>query len=509
MQRLTTLLAATLATTLLLFALPPAASGADAGGLDGLEYVSLGDSYQAGYGLVPFSTTSPFAGDPNGCYQADANYPHGVAAALGLTLDDETCSGAITANIGYGSATVPASVTNVILPTLPTVTTPQTTSSGMTAPTVQSAGLSADTDIVTVGIGGNDLGFSYIATSCIRLSLDSDPIYLYEKVGAFDNCSDYFGDPVGYPSAYLPGRLADAVQPRLEATFAEIRAAAPNAQVFVVGYPQVAPADATSSCFSSPLTPNSVPFSPEDLDFLHGVEDQLDTFIEDAATAAGFHFISTWDQTAQNTLCSPEPWIAGITIDSASGSTCPPDFVPVDSGSSICIKLGALHPNPTGVAGIETIVQTAIADTMALTSSAASVFPGGQLMIQGGGFAPNEDVEIWLHSTPVLLSTIPANALGAISTTITIPTTATPGAHSIVATGVTSGRSFSTSLTINSASPAVVPIETLGNVGADPRGLVVLGGALLALGVALLVARRLTPAHTQAHSSTRPPHNGE
>lgn len=204
MRRPTAALATLIGATMLLFALAPGAGAAGTEDLNGLEYVSLGDSYQAGYGLVPFSNTSPFAGDPNGCYQADANYPHGIATALGLTIDDQTCSGAITANVGYGSATVPASVANVILPTLPTVTTPQTTSSGMTAPTVQSGGLSADTDIVTVGIGGNDLGFSYIATSCIRLTIDSDPLYLYEKVGAFANCSDYFGDPVGTPRRTSP-----------------------------------------------------------------------------------------------------------------------------------------------------------------------------------------------------------------------------------------------------------------------------------------------------------------
>jgi hypothetical protein len=45
----------------------------------GLEYVALGDSYSAGYGLLPLSPTSP----ATGCYQAEVDYPHLVATALG------------------------------------------------------------------------------------------------------------------------------------------------------------------------------------------------------------------------------------------------------------------------------------------------------------------------------------------------------------------------------------------------------------------------------------------
>lgn len=43
------------------------ATAAQPGGLDGFEYVALGDSYSAGFGLEPYSTTTPFTGDPNGC----------------------------------------------------------------------------------------------------------------------------------------------------------------------------------------------------------------------------------------------------------------------------------------------------------------------------------------------------------------------------------------------------------------------------------------------------------
>ncbi|HWL02754.1 MAG TPA: hypothetical protein VNQ52_10345, partial [Microbacteriaceae bacterium] len=89
----------------LLIAVPAApALSAQAGELDGFEYVALGDSYSAGFGLIPFSQTSPFdAGGTtaNGCYQGDANYPHLVAADYSLAITDRTCSGAVSPNLGF------------------------------------------------------------------------------------------------------------------------------------------------------------------------------------------------------------------------------------------------------------------------------------------------------------------------------------------------------------------------------------------------------------------------
>lgn len=133
----------------LLIAVPavPALS-ASPGELDGFEYVALGDSYSAGFGLIPFSASSPFSAippsDPNGCYQAEANYPHLVATELGLAVDDQTCSGAISANLGYPSgATITAPPTINTLPTLPTGPLIQTTMTSQTALQLQTAGLSA------------------------------------------------------------------------------------------------------------------------------------------------------------------------------------------------------------------------------------------------------------------------------------------------------------------------------------------------------------------------------
>src|SRR5690606_12528416 len=120
-------------------------------------------------------------------------------------------------------------------------------------------------------------------------------------------------DAATYPDAYLKDRLATYVVPRIEATFERVREAAPNAQVFVVAYPQIAPDDATDACFTAPGTPDAVPLSGVDIDFVNEIEHLLDDALETSAAAHGFHFIPTWEQTAAHTLCEPEPWIWGLT----------------------------------------------------------------------------------------------------------------------------------------------------------------------------------------------------
>jgi len=72
-----------------------------------------------------------------------------------------------------------------------------------------------------------------------------------------------------------------------------------------------------------------------------------------------------------------------------------------------------------------------------LSSSAADLEPGVPTTVSGAGFAPGVDVVITVESAPVHLATVPADAAGAISTTVTIPTDLPAGTHTLMATGMT------------------------------------------------------------------------
>src|ERR1700677_248071 len=94
-------------------------------------FVALGDSYAAG-NLIPTSPT----GTPAGCLRSSRDYGADAAAALGVTsYVDATCSGATTADM----------------------TQPESVPLGTNPPQFDT--LAADDSVVTLTIGGDDIGF--------------------------------------------------------------------------------------------------------------------------------------------------------------------------------------------------------------------------------------------------------------------------------------------------------------------------------------------------------------
>lgn len=502
MRRVVGAFAALLGLALLVPATP--AVSAAPGELTGFQYVALGDSYSAGFGLLPFSATSPFSAKPpateNGCYQANLNYPHQVATQFGLAIDDQTCSGAISANLGYptGTTITPPPVVNT-LPTLPSVSEVQTTMTNQLAPQLQTAALSPATDIVTFAIGGNDLGFADIAEACIRLSNSAGSYVTGLQILAsisVHNCKEYFDDQATYPNSYLRDRFSTYVVPRINAVLNEIALAAPNAQVFVVGYPQIATADAAkaAACWTNPLPPsvNAVPFSETDILFIHEIEGLIDAALETGATDRGFHFVSSAASTAAHTLCETDPWINGLSIIVANSTPphCPADYQPLgyDGNVYACVELGALHPDESGINNLAALVAPAVNAAFGTSLSTSSVEPGGGLTVTGLGFHPGEQVEVVLNSTPVTLGMFTAGPNGAFTAAVTVPANVAPGAHTIVAAGQGSSRTFSAALTVELAASgsAAGPLAS--------AALPLLGLTLLAAGLLLTTLR--TPRRT-------------
>ena len=101
-----------------------------AAGASAANWAGLGDSYAAGP-LIPSQQLNPL-----GCLRSDHNFAHLAAATLGRSLADASCSGAKTDDM----------------------TAPQEVTPGSNPP--QFNALTTDTQIVTLQIGGNDIGFS-------------------------------------------------------------------------------------------------------------------------------------------------------------------------------------------------------------------------------------------------------------------------------------------------------------------------------------------------------------
>src|SRR4051794_10433922 len=109
------------------------------------EYVALGDSYAAGP-LIPVQVP------PFGCLKSNNNYGNVAARTLAASpYRDATCSGAKTDHM----------------------TQPQNVTPGPNPPQFDS--LSASTNLVSINIGGNDIGFSSIARDCVSQNNTGTP----------------------------------------------------------------------------------------------------------------------------------------------------------------------------------------------------------------------------------------------------------------------------------------------------------------------------------------------
>ena len=281
-----TLLAAALLTPLLATALAaPATAAAPIG-----RYVALGDSFAAVGTLTTIRT------DPIGCARATDNYPSGVAARLSPEqFVDVSCGGAQIEDLSA----------------------PQDVAFGPNP--AQYDALTADTDLVTVSIGGNDVGFGEIITTCARLSF-TDPLGAPCKRHFTSGGTDVLGE-----------RIA-ALGPQISEVVAQIRDRSPQAEIVVVGYLRILPP--RGGCW--PV----VPFAFGDVPHFAGVQDQLNATIGRHATEAGATFVNPGVTTGHDVCQLPHlKWVEGLIPTSLS--------VPV-------------HPNARGQAHVAAITAAAV-----------------------------------------------------------------------------------------------------------------------------------------------------
>lgn len=275
-----------------LVAASPAAAAPDEPAVG--SYVALGDSYAAGP-LIPLQT-----GLPPGCLRSNRNYPALVAGTLGAAdFRDASCSGATTADL----------------------TAAQRTPLGTNAPQLDR--LDADVALVTVTIGGNDIGFGEIIQECARRSPAA-------PLGSA--CKDHY---TAGGQDQLAARIA-ATAPKVAAVLAAIDDRSPDADVLVVGYPTILP-DSGPGCF--PV----VPLSAGDVAYLRETEKRLNAMLADEADRAGVEFVDTYTPTIGHDVCRPPgvKWVEGL--------------VPTAPAAPV-------HPNGLGMTAMAAAVGEVLAD---------------------------------------------------------------------------------------------------------------------------------------------------
>lgn len=250
-------------------------------------YVALGDSFAAGP-LVPNQV------DLLGCNKSDHDYPNLTAPNIHASaFVDVTCSGATNGSM----------------------TSPQVTTAGSKPP--QFDALGADTKVVSITIGGNDIDFGGIATTCVN------------RLASFQTCRSAF---VSGSHDQISDRIV-ALRPKVDATLAKIKALAPNAKVFVVPYASSIPIDG-HSCAALPLLPGDGPW-------LRARFDQIDAMLKASTLAAGDTYVDVATAANGHDACADASakWVEGIIPTSVAAP---------------------LHPTALGMQNIAAILTRAI-----------------------------------------------------------------------------------------------------------------------------------------------------
>jgi lysophospholipase L1-like esterase len=218
------------------------------------SYVALGDSFTAGP-LIPQQLP-----DPLGCLRSDHNYPHLVAAALQVAdFRDASCSGAGTEDM----------------------TGPQDVNPGPDNPP-QFDRLEQSTRLVTIGIGGNDIGFTEIIENCATADRSGTP------------CQDHYVDG---DDDELSNRI-DEVGPKVADVLDGIRERSPDARVLLVNYISLLP-ETGPGCWPQ------VPFADADVPYLRAKQHELNDTLADRATDKGATVVDAFTASVGHDACQP------------------------------------------------------------------------------------------------------------------------------------------------------------------------------------------------------------
>jgi hypothetical protein len=268
-----------LAAFALAFAAAPSARAAD--------WVGLGDSYAAGP-LIPNQSLSPL-----GCLRSSRNFAHLAAARAGMSLADVSCSGADTGDM----------------------TAAQSTDAGTNPP--QFNALLPATKVVSLQIGGNDIGFTEILQNCVTYNPFTHPCQDRYNAGSTDQ---------------IQGRI-DATAPKVATVIQGIHQRSPAAKVLVVNYAAILP-ESGGGCWPQ------VPLAYADVPYLRAKQKALNAMLQTAAANNGATYVDDYTASIGKDACR------------SSGTRWVEPLVPGNAAAPF-------HPNARGEAGVAVVVTAA------------------------------------------------------------------------------------------------------------------------------------------------------
>ena len=223
------------------------------------SYVAIGDSYTAGPGLADLRDGGGF------CLRSDHNWPSQLAHTLrAQSFDDVSCAGATTSDVLHHG-------------------------NGPIAALAQIDAVKPATDLVTVGIGGNDGNlFASLISACS---------------GGQGACRPFSRDTA-------PTILRETVS-RISTVLEDVRARAPKATVLLVGYLRIMPDSGSCATIGIPAA---------DATAVADVEGSVDRALADAARRADVPYVSMRKASRGHDACAGEQaWTNGGDVKDDDG----------------------------------------------------------------------------------------------------------------------------------------------------------------------------------------------
>jgi hypothetical protein len=343
-----------------------------------VNYVAMGDSYSSGEGNSPYYANSNSGNDT--CHRSVSNaYPDMVTLpgqsepiadqAVG-TFNFIACSGAETTGVTMASVN-PVSAPNPIFSSQEVPynefgttdwgyeqyatpwnsNTPPGPVEGLQA---GNSALNTSTSLVTISIGGNDARFGDIMYGCLTTSLAGNDCSsstwqltrTSKNGGAVDPAPLYSFEPL----------VISWLLPHLVQTYLAINAAAPSADIVVVGYPYIFPQAATTSCNSGSIAGTLASLSANAQNMLNGFANDLDNVIYQAvqqvqADGVDIQFVNPQSAFIGHDICGSSSW-----------------FLPL---SLLTNQAGSYHPNPAGQQALADLVNQCLAGTLSGCTSSS------------------------------------------------------------------------------------------------------------------------------------------
>ena len=271
------------------------------------RYVAMGDSYSSGEGAWDYEDGTDFDDrddlwpfndheeDHNRCHRSSNAYSQvlgsGNEFAGGVTF--AACSGAVITDLSNPNH-------------------------NNTGEDPQYDALDDDVSLVTMSIGGNDLGFADVVKDCI--------VNGARGVGFLDKCQAKHDQRIEDRLGELREELVDE--------YRRIKERAPNARIVIVGYPQLF-VDNPSDDFGNLLY-------AEDQAWMNEKAGELNAMLRDAAREAGVEFVDPTEAFRAHGIGSDDPWINDLDWGG-------PGMMITDPSS--------FHPNAAGHAALAELVQ--------------------------------------------------------------------------------------------------------------------------------------------------------